>query len=665
MSKTVSSPARRKGGALDRPTSRRSRSQKFLGLGLLLTFAGGLLSPARASSSRLSSLPSRSPKDSAVEVLSHAFASDGEELVKTAAARLLVHLGQDPASAWLREVLVQAPGGLWIYEDALRGLAQSPFPGDLQALIQGIRQAGDRNHRAKHAAVSLEVDPETSLPVVHAHLKDPAMPREARMARLVAGPAKKLGKAKGWSCLVDAYSRYGADPSAGAALASALVGLDAAQARKLFLASLESPRWTLRKSATGHAAWFGDPAIVAALRTRYLEDPREEVRLEAVPGLLRWDPMGLAPLARARLEEARSVEELRVQIEALGRLGDSPAAPLLRQFYREATGTLKIAAIQSLALLQDPEVFPSFVETLSLYDAEDPGWIRSWTARALFAYGDSPGVAVLGASLRKDPVSYVQEGAASSLARIGSPRARGQLLESLRGPYPELTRVLAARSLAGVPEAIPALVEAFRSESAASVREALVASLGHPKASDEVGLVLEEALFDAAPGVVRQALVRLKARAPWVERAQRQAMVLLADLEVDEALRQAAADLLTLASSDESLDALEAAALGDPSAKVRGQAQAGLAPRDPERSLAVHLQVLEADPDPLLRLRAAGRVGQSDPEAGFEVLRRAVLRDTDKRVRRAAVLGLAPLLGLDAIDPQDSLDLDQDPESSS
>lgn len=585
-----------------------------------------------------------SPSASEVRLLlEQRFAEDASDKVRAAAARLLSPAGHGAARALLLELLVQEPGGLGLFDDALAGLAATGGEHVTQALLDRIPAASTPILRAKVARVCFPLAPEAALAVTRAVLEDPARPAEARLARELAGPATQLGGAMGLEALTLAYRRYGADQAAGAALVQGLLQLDPARAEGLVREAGASPRWTARQGAARHLSRF--PAAVAAplLGGLLAHDPHLEVRQAAAESLLGKDPARLGELATALFPDASLGETFRALLaDWLGTLGWVPAEDLLLEAFSGGGPLLRAAAARGLGGMGSLRGAGPMLAVLGAHDAPDPHWLRTWCARGLAGIRTLEVRAGLGEALRHDSIGYVLEAAARSLAAHRHQDAFAELRASADPVWPLESRVAALGQLGADPASLRLLQDTVLEDPAPAARAAAAGALGSQAGPGRLGPLLS-AVGDAHGGVRAAALQALARQPEWAFQAGPAAETRLrTGPEEDE--RLAAAQVLAKAGGPRAAAALARAAVSDGSRSVRIRCLGSLEAVSLDEAVAAWRRALAGDPEKAVRLMAASALGRLDPGTAWPELRGAALRDPDPYVRRGAVLAVAALL---------------------
>lgn len=577
-------------------------------------------------------------------LLEQRLATDPDDGVRSAAARLLAPSGHPEALAFLRIALAEEPSGLGRYEDALGGLASSPDDSDRTLVIEAIDTASTPILRAKAAGFALALDVEAAHPVVARVLADPDRPREARLARSAAAPLAASGLPGAFDTLADAYLRYGADSQAGPALARALFSLDVGRAEGLVLEAARGSRWTQRKAACSELPRLGRERAAPVLAGLFLGDAHDQVRQAALEGLMRVDPVQAGQLATEVLADTTRPVVFRAFLaDTLALLGWTPAEPILLEIFAGDEGMLWVSATRALGAIRSAAALPGMLAILAEREGPDVGWRRTWCARALAFLPDPAATEALAGTLREDPEPHAVHAAATSLARHASDAAWRALQLALASELPEATRLAAAGALGRHEASTHALTRVLVEDPSAAVRERAARSIGLLEIPERRDALLG-ALADPEAAVRRAAFEMLSRRAGWALAGEERALEALGR-HPDPAVRMGAAMLLKAAGTVAARDGLVRGAYQDSDRNLRVYCHQALETLDPDAAAAASREALVGDPDAVLRVLAARRVGRLDPAGGFAELRAAALRDEDARVRRAAVLGLAGLVG--------------------
>jgi len=340
--------------------------------------------------------------------------------------------------------------------------------------------------------------------------------------------------------------------------------------------------------------------LAPLLEPERAEDPRVVAAAARALGVA--GDRAARPVLEALLEEASSAALAEAAAEALGALGDPASSGALARAGAGGAGRLGAAAVDALiALPQAPEVALALCQ-LAL-QSPDPGVAARAAAQARAREGECPERPLLARLSRRggDAVAALAALAERRLVAGALDAAAARIQPLLAAPEAAL-RVAAARALGrmGAVKSAPALARraadsAERLSRARAGPAAPAAAAAGPAAAEELAAVLV-------------ALARLRADGAGALAAAR-----LGDL--DEALRVAAVEALGELGRDEA--SRIAAALADPSLRVRAAAVAALGRAGPPAVPALARAAAAAGPaDPELCSALARALGDSgSPEA--------------------------------------------------
>lgn len=567
--------------------------------------------------------------------------------VRYATARLLAPRDHAAARQTLLACLAEEPAGLGMFDDCLSGLVATGDPGVRQALVARIPEAATPGTRAKVAEAALAADRDPALEAVLALLEDPNFPRESRVAREAAGPARQGGPL-GRRVIAAGYRRYAADQSAGTALAAAAFELDADWAGQMVREAAGSSTWTRRKGAARDLRRMPRDQARGPLLDMLTTDSSDEVRKAAADALLGVDLAGLGQAATPLVLRADLSAGLREHlIDTLGLVRWLPAEDALLQTLESTYPTLRAASARALGGLGSQAAAPRLLAILAERDQPDPHWMRTWSARGLGGIRTTPVRMGLFDALRLDTVDYTIDAAARSLAAHRTGEGWDLLRQALLAGQRLETRVAAASALAADAASGAALALLVNPAEPVALREAAALALGAVDGAERLE-ALGRAVGDDAEGVRVAAWKSVGRRPTWSRELMARAQTAL-EADAVAPVRLYAARALIRAGGPRAAEALARAAEQDEDRSVRLACMQGLPTLDPDRAVASWRQALLADPDRTLRMLAAGALDDAAEESWVE-LRRAVLRDPESKVRRRAVLALRSLLpeGLDA-----------------
>jgi HEAT repeat protein len=551
--------------------------------------------------------------------------------------------------------------------------------GDLAVdpLIAFLDQPGRQPARAWAANVLGEVGAARAFPVLARGLGDLEDEVRAKCATALG----RLGDRRAISYLLEHLLTDPA-PFVRARIAATLGRFDEPEVIDRLVRALGDPAWWVRMRSVEALEQIGSraegPLLVA------LDDPDPEIRIRAAVGLERLGvpgtfvdmiqrgerlPEAMETLVKFATAGARELlaelllhqaHEVRsAVVSAIRRAARRDLAPeLIATARHDAEPVLRAAAFEALGALGAPEAVPAALDGLS--DPDEA--VRTAAIVVLGTLGGPDAVERL-RGRTADPDRGVRAAAARALGLLRAAEAGPDLLRLLADPEPSV-REAAARGAtdAGLAALAPGLTELL-GDASLEVRHAAVVGLGR---LGDVGAVppLMHA-FDGADSAMREAIVEAVGRLDvgrveelmdtLVERhdtaAKLGAIRTLAGLpspaaavalerlrqDAEPAVRAAAVAALGRAGGV-SAPAAVAAALHDPDEAVRAAAldaagRLGLEDEGPDV-----LDVLQGDPSPLVRERAALAVGLLRVPGGETALSTVCHRPEPLPVRAAAAL---------------------------
>lgn len=500
---------------------------------------------------------------------------DSSPEVRRAVARALGDLGDSRASAAL--VLALRDQSDEVRRDALFALGRmraadsvdaiAPFVNDRTAMLRAAAM-GALGRIASPDAVRVLIGALGAADDVPATLDRTA----AREALVAASPAAVPQ--------LRALLTASPSPAAAAGAAWVLGELRAHEEAETIVSALR--RGTLSAAAALHAlAQAGTSADVPVV-LEFLADPSPIVRHEALgaaAALLdpnRPDGRAVEPLAAALRDARPSAQERARMAMLLGQTGAPRAAPLLVDMVRAPDVTLRIAAIDALAVLGPAGADAALLEALGSPDAT----VRIHAAVAVSAAGGTSAREALLAQL--DGGDEVDRAAVLTalggvLSRVPTDAATARLTQALDlAAGAERDAIVEAIGRAPSPAAVRALVSVARSPEPADRQAAATLSASH--AGDAAAIAIARALLLDADAAVR-------AQAAWalgsvgVASDVASLEVLASGSEMDPAV-DAAAAIGRIAARAHSADLAARALcphLRDRRAYVRANALAGLA----------------------------------------------------------------------------------------
>jgi HEAT repeat protein len=176
---------------------------------------------------------------------------------------------------------------------------------------------------------------------------------------------------------------------------------------------------------------------------------------------------------------------------ALGLSGDHETGEVLLNFFkRSRKPDVRAAAALSLGLLKYKPAMPELGE--EIVNPKDGGDARGMACIALGMIGDPSVGDYLKAVLRDVEVPYLKWGACNGLGALGDPSAIPEILKWI-GSLNRITREGAIYSLGAFRDdfAIPPLLERFELEKVASIRGAIIVTLGKMAGTSPGALALD------------------------------------------------------------------------------------------------------------------------------------------------------------------------------
>ena len=544
-------------------------------------------------------------------------------------------------------------------------------------LIAFLAQPGRHPARAWAANVLGEVRAQRAFPALVRGLDDLEDEVRAKSATALG----RLGDRRAIAYLLEHLLGDPA-PFVRARIAGTLGQFDDTEVIDRLVRALGDPAWWVRMRSVEALEQIGTraegPLLVA------LDDPDPEIRIRAAVGLERLGvPATLVGMIQRR-------ERLPEAIETLGKFATAGARELLAELLLHESGHVRAAVVAAIRRAARRDLAPELIETAR--GDTDPA-LRAAAFEALGALG-VPGAVPAALDGLGDPVDHVRTAAIVLLGSLGGPEVVGRLRERTADPEgsvraaagralgllrageaaPDFLRLLGdplpdvreagARAAAdagvaaakpglaellsdadpavrraavdalghfGDPETIPALVHAFAGADAA-MREAIVAAVSRIDAGmvgELVDVLIESHDTAGKLGAIRT-LGRLESPAA-AETLQR----LWQDSE--PVVRAAALEALANVAGDPARTAVMAG-LQDPDEAVRVAAlDAAMRLPDPDQGPAV-LALLQGDPSPRVRERAALATGMLGVSGAEVALLAACHRQEPLEVRTAAAL---------------------------
>lgn len=331
----------------------------------------------------------------------------------------------------------------------------------------------------------------------------------------------------------------------------------------------------------------------------------------------------LAPASVAAMPAPQVAEKAAEQTPERAQESAAPSSTVnaLVETLGDANAAVRLAAVGSLAHLQDPRAIAALAKALR---EDTDARVRAAAAEALGEIDHPRAVPALLEALKTERVAAVREQIVHALAEIDDPSAVAGISAAVRDPSVKVRREVAnALGELDDPQAVPALITMARDEDA-EVREQVANALGELESTTAVETLMTLAK-DAVADVRAQALNSLG--------------------ELHD--RRALATLV--------------AALQDASAEVRSQAAEAVHNLEDVKQAPPGLIAALADPNREVRKSVAEALGQIEDAAAVPALKRAI-GDSDREVRHAAAEALSSIGGPEAIQALLGLLKDADPE---
>ena len=132
-------------------------------------------------------------------------------------------------------------------------------------------------------------------------------------------------------------------------------------------ANLTSPNPVVREDTAKIARNFGSDAVEKALM-EVLDDAEAVVRLHAIESLVELECTDAVPVLMTRLTEESHPATQRAIIDALGRLGDVQAVPVLVDFLQKRMDSPPLNVVWALGALEDHRALSVLAELRSSKD---------------------------------------------------------------------------------------------------------------------------------------------------------------------------------------------------------------------------------------------------------------------------------------------------------
>jgi HEAT repeat protein len=549
-------------------------------------------------------------------------------------------------------------------------------------LIAVLNEANHRPARAWAANVLGEVRAQRAFPSVVRLLDDP----EDEVRGKAATALGRIGDRRAVGHLVD---RLLSDPTpfVRARISVALGQLGGPEVIERLVRALGDPAWWVRMrtvEALEHVGGIAEGPLLIAL-----DDSDPEIRIRAAVALERLgvpdnlvrmiesgervpDAMQtmvkfaaagprefLSELAQHDSRQVRSALVTAVERTGRGDLGDD----LIRMASSDSEAALRARALTALRLLGIRDALPAALSAL----ADDDQQVRAAAVELVGEFGSTDILGLLHAQTA-DPDPRVRAASIQALARLGAPVGEADVRRllgdpdwtvreaavitatnaSLRSLLPDLVTVLSdtdprvrrraagAVGILGDASTVPLLLAAFPDPSS-QVSEAIALAVSRLEPDAVAGLA--EALVDSPDVESKLALIRT------VSRSRADPRPVLHRLRVDPspAVRAAALDGMARRSrrsgegAESIVPALESG-IRDPDELVRATAVDAWSRQPTVEQPQLLLTLLEQDPSPLVRERAALSIALLRISGGNAALTAAARRAEPANVRGAAAL---------------------------
>ena len=262
-------------------------------------------------------------------------------------------------------------------------------------------------------------------------------------------------------------------------------------------------------ASVGALARIGTPAAISALEDALVEDPNFQIRSSIIDNLEKLKGgQRIFPMVRSRFAKRGDKFDRYLAAEAIGRLGDKEAIPLLKSVLRaDPSPEIKLIAAQALVRLEGSS--SAFARIENILTEDNKKALRVRAAEILSDYPEPSTLLLFKRLVTKDRESDVRVAAAQALGRIGVPGGIVALEIALKYDTHELVRMTAVGALGSIShDKAEALVsEALLDLSqTGEVRAAAARALRTRSSSDAIG-PLFEALKDPDPFVRLEAAI--------------------------------------------------------------------------------------------------------------------------------------------------------------
>jgi HEAT repeat protein len=428
-----------------------------------------------------------------------------------------------------------------------------------------------------------------------------------------------LGRIGNPSAVPALMSRLADEPELARVAAAALAKIGDQRAFEPLLGVLGHPSAAVRQAAIGALNSLGHPEL-AARAGALLQAADAHLRESAVKIVGYFGYPDYVPM----LLECCRDPDLRVRTVALEHLPfvEHPAiVHALTSSLHDEIPAVRIAAARAFGYVEDQQAVPLLIGALGDQDA----WVRYFAARSLGHQRAGEAAGTLAQLAQTDTAQQVRLAALEALGRIGGQRALAALIPFAALDDAELARAaIAALGQIDQPAAQSALLGLLDAHDR-PLRLAAVEALGQHHGAAAVGPLLQ---LVAGAGPLAQAAVAALARMATPE-----AIGALIELLAEPARR--ATIVAALAGVGEGQAELVGRGLEHRQVAVRRSVVEALERMPHARGLE-HIVAALDDPEPAVRLAAAGALGHRRSQAGQRLLAALAQSDPDAAVRQAA-----------------------------
>ncbi len=263
-------------------------------------------------------------------------------------------------------------------------------------------------------------------------------------------------------------------------------------------------------ASVGALGRIGTPTAISALEDALVEDPNFNIRRSIIDNLEKLNGgQRIFPRVRSTFAKRGDKFDRYIAAEAIGRLGDKEAIPLLKSVLRaDPSPEIKLIAAQALVRLEGSSSAFARIENFLTEDNKKAS-LRIRAAEILSEYPEPSALLLFKRLVTKDRESDVRVAAAEALGRMGVLDGIVALEIALKYDTHELVRVTAVGALGSIShdKAEALVAEALLDLSqTVEVRAAAARVLRTRSGSDAIG-PLVEALKDPDPFVRLEAAI--------------------------------------------------------------------------------------------------------------------------------------------------------------